>query len=87
MLRLSLQHNFYNIIFKITNKLAIASVSAPPPPSETLGAHLYIIISLLLITEEKSVYCAARNYFLNIIQVNIVVKMFMRKYIHINNDS
>jgi hypothetical protein len=32
--KLCLQHDFYNIIFKIKHKLYIASGSAPPPPPE-----------------------------------------------------
>jgi hypothetical protein len=38
---LYLQHEFYNIIFKITHKLYIASRSAaPPPPRKKSGARL-----------------------------------------------
>jgi hypothetical protein len=42
---LYLQHDFYNIVFKITHKLSIALVSAPPPPpastkGKILGVHL-----------------------------------------------
>jgi hypothetical protein len=36
---LYLQHNFYNIIFKIKHKLYIASWSAPPQ-RKILGAHV-----------------------------------------------
>jgi hypothetical protein len=39
---LCLQHDFYNIIFKIKHKLYIDSGSAspPPPPGGIRGAHL-----------------------------------------------
>jgi hypothetical protein len=42
MSQLCLGHGFYNMTFKIKNKLYIASRSAPPPPpqSEILCAHL-----------------------------------------------
>jgi hypothetical protein len=37
---LYLQHDFYNMIFKIKRKLYIASRSAPPPPPQIVGAHV-----------------------------------------------
>jgi hypothetical protein len=46
---LYLQHDFYNMIFKIEPRLYIASGSVPPPPNpkrKILGAHLAICIQL-----------------------------------------
>jgi hypothetical protein len=37
---LYLQHNFCNVIFKITHKLYIVSGAASPLPGRILGVHL-----------------------------------------------
>jgi hypothetical protein len=44
---LYLQHDFYNIIFKIKHKLCVVSGSAPHPPAKgkRLDAHLIIYIT------------------------------------------
>jgi hypothetical protein len=48
---LYLQHDFYNIIFKITYKLYIASGSPPPPPPDQekiIVAHVVCICIVFL---------------------------------------